>query len=244
MKEYFVEWSTHNDLTVVGEDSGSAEGTCPRGDWLRFVSYEPEERRYGGPTTIGIAEDHFDLSSRTVLEVLSESVTWRPDNLLSIAFKLHVGFISVFGRQRIRPSLCFTETIRRSVFDSGPDESRRFSQCFAALESNLLPATRELFSVESHSCPTTDPDWFAAWQVGNSSLESKLYKAWKLGRITVAHNKQKSVDPNISKRFHQDTLGISGSLIHMTNNRLGLNPIEENYVIYLIEKSLSSILRS
>ena len=186
---------------------------------LREVVYRPETERYGGSATLPLAEAHFALSSKVCLAVLSE----QPDNILSRAMILHFSMmaVSALSMGEIH-ELC--DTYLENWFSHSGLIQDGITPRQAAIkhfepEYQKMPQ-KDLFKKIYYLIDTNDEtgiSWLDTWIEGNKSTLSDLFKA--------------AGDPSKFQR-------ILESLIHMTNNRLGVKNYDEAFLAYLLKRTI------
>lgn len=174
---------------------------------FRFVLYEPEEFRFGGPSGMSIAHDHFDRDSRIamryqiLLEFESKAL---PRDLLSVAITNDLFTRCVGDRaevwdiwQRLQRALG-DETGKQLLTASDLQRERDAVLGSAAFMQNLSPEETQLI------CDA---------QVDNQHIAARLHSAEIAGRISVSVRKWL----------------VSASIFHW--NRLGLTSEELNPMV-------------
>jgi thiopeptide-type bacteriocin biosynthesis protein len=203
---------------------------------LRWVPYEPETVRYGGPYALAVAETLFSASSDAALALLP-AICAQPRRvrlgraLLAMLAIVHphatrpadaITFFDAYHRQYLR-FFAQNETAR-SWLDTKFREGVRGQE--ATLRPYVLEAWDRLTSSESIS-PSTDT-LAAAAKAACTELRV-LQDAGNLG-----------VRPASADESRQLLVGIVASYVHMMNNRLGVRVDEEAYLAYACTEALGA----
>lgn len=196
-------------------------------EWrVKWVSYEPEVRRYGGESLLRASEEFFCSSSASVTSIL---VKLRPiqqtqrlaNGLLMALVLLHAieadaAGIAAFCRRYWRGYL--RQLVQR------PEERDRiylaFEEGYDKQSRKLRLYVREL------------------WQrlQKKRNIELGLDAFWSgANRFSRRLREQRGV----GQWGDSTSEGIVASHLHMTSNRLGLSVLEEIYVMFLMAESLS-----
>lgn len=198
---------------------GSAAGE------LRVAAYEPETARYGGAGGLLIAEAFFEASSWAVLSLLRTQGPRAEDHRLTTALVLHTGFTAAC----LPPPLA-ADWLRHYVEEwlphdpqaglARPAEQAYWLAVFAGRGQQYQPALTAL--VAQH--------WQRAAR-GQRSQPVWLDRFFAAARQAAAQYQQALTDPAAR-------LATYASLLHMTNNRLGVPNHDEAFLAYLLGSSL------
>ena len=220
----------HIRLRMRGEVGWLAETLQPafvehfegRGEYERTI-YLPEMERFGGPEAMSWAEEYFHLSTRVVLDRVNRPYTY--GDAMFDALRLHT--VTVFGAGWTREksawyfgqlcdqwmTLFFKPAAESSPSDSqSPAEWREalkadFEQSFIPQQEELRLAISELWTVlEKGEFDQSQPEWLR-WLRGNQMILPEFGE-------------------NLEKALPR--------LLHLTNNRLGINNQDEVYLNYLL----------
>ena len=199
-----------------------SEWFAGRGE-ITEAPYLPETQRFGGDEAMNRAEEHFHLSSRVVLDRMNRLYSY--GDALFDALRLH--------------------TI--TAFSAGWDRERS-----AWYFGQLCNQWMELFFQPAESGDDAQGDWRAALKAGfeNSFTPQREDFRLALSELWAALDKEK-FDPAQPEwlrwlRGNQLILPEFGpglekalpSLIHLSNNRLGVNNQDEVYLNYLLSRVL------
>ena len=218
---------------------------------VRFVPYEPEIERYGGPVGMAIAEEQFHLSSRVVLQLLS-SGRWGYERALGAAIQLHLGLAWTLGMSLVETryfySRIFEGWLNRAYGDhphlstAEREERRRvtleaFAQSFAQQQTGLVAFHRQYWQALENGS-TFEQSWLNQWLWGMEEIGEQLRAAADRNQLVfpVAFKLDLPILPQRQRMW-----SILGSYVHMTNNRLGILNRDEAYLGYLIVKSLEQL---
>ncbi len=178
--------------------------------------YIPEVARYGGPETLPVAERYFQLSSEVCMAILEE----HPTNILSRAVILHFAMAVASGKSQsklIRLFESYTQAwISHGGFSASPSIEEASQAYFEPQYLNMKQgAFFKSLSTTFSSNESTGTPWLDRWYSGNKTLLSEL------GSL---------VDESTF-------FDVVQSLMHMTNNRLGIKNYEESFVAYLLKRT-------
>ena len=213
--------STHKKQTTI---SKIIDATCRSyfgtNDFkLREMAYHPETERYGGTAALPFAEAHFVLSSKVCLTVLAE----QPEDVLSRALLLHFCMIAVSNLSTVEIYRLYDSYVQSWFPHSGLSEtdtnSRQVAFKHYEPEYQKMPQ-KALFGeinkrIEANE--ETGISWLDTWIKGNKNILSDLFRS-----------------VGYESRFHR----ILESLIHMTNNRLGVKNYDEAFLAYLLKRTI------
>lgn len=221
---------------------------------LKFVPYEPEVQRYGGPVGILMAERQFEISSRAVLSVMEESESWDYERALGAAIQLHLAFAFGVGMDlaETREFFCriFGMWLARSYgHTSGltADEIQKrreltlkaFAENFGNQKSVLVPFHETFWNALSREA-VFEQEWLNQWLLGMREIGKELQDAQKHGRLEFPDWFKPNPEIGIPAA-RQYLWSILESCVHMTNNRLGILNRDEAYLGYLIQQCLEHL---
>jgi thiopeptide-type bacteriocin biosynthesis protein len=205
---------------------------CPNDTVQRFP-YEPEVARYGGPSMIGIAEEQFAASSRAVLACM-KTPGWSYDRALGAAIYMHLIFAHSLGLE-IGPALdFFRETVDRwcapqnlwlrSMGLSREELICLFSELFNTQREQVVEAHRSTWEAVK-AMEAFEQDWANRWSNDMRMIGGNLRAA------ICSLNQPLEIAPR----------EIFRSLMHMTNNRLGIMNRDEAYLSFVMSESLREV---
>jgi len=193
-----------------------------RGEWEE-VAYLPEKERFGGEEPLAWAEEYFHISTRVVLELLAKDAHTYGDAMFD-ALRMHAITAFATGFSREKAAWYFDQLCNQwlSLFfqptDAGAAEIALQSNLKSQFEKNFEPQNGELRAslgelwkaLEAEKFDTKQPEW-VRWLRGNQLI-------------------LKEFGGNLDKALP--------SLLHLTNNRLGVNNQDEVYLNYILSKVL------
>nr|WP_315032427.1 thiopeptide-type bacteriocin biosynthesis protein [uncultured Chryseobacterium sp.] len=201
---------------------------------VRYVPYEPEISRYGGVDSIAIAEEHFELSSLTVLELMSEYDLSDYSTALSIALQLQFVFILSLPLEKTTLLLFLNQIIYEWMPRAIPlsndqsedielEELRKrclqdFMNNYGKVKEQLIPRFTVIRDEVSAGTIKDINEILGKWYEKNHEVMIRLKES--LSEEAVFMN-------------------VCGSLLHMTNNRMGLRNADESYLAYLLYRLIA-----
>ena len=190
-----------------------------------FIDYKPELERYGGEEFIQIAEQHFFDSSQTILTILKRGKPWSYDNGLQTAMILHLSFIYSVGISKTSsiPFLkIFFDSWSSAVYKNHPKAiiEQQFTALYEQQESIIKPFLDHLWN-DLEEEVLFEEEWLNNWII-------------QCKQLRVAY--ESSLLSPLTKR-----MDVYRSLIHMTNNRLGISNHDEPFIAFLLMKALDFI---
>ncbi|MEO6757810.1 MAG: thiopeptide-type bacteriocin biosynthesis protein, partial [Saprospiraceae bacterium] len=227
---YDDEKGPHIRLRLQGEPAWLEDTLRPalagwfleRGEWLESA-YEPEPERFGGADSLILAEEYFHFSTRIILDRLAREPRTHGDTLFD-ALRLHLLTAMGAGMIREKAAWYFGKLCQQwlPVFfrptDGQPLDEILKTEILAKFESSLAPqrtalqsALQELWTAAGDSkFDDTQPEW-RRWLRGNEL---------------------------ILKEFGGQLDKALPSLLHLTNNRLGVNNQDEVFLCYVLANTL------
>lgn len=195
-----------------------------RGEWT-VVPYEPEADRFGGEALLAWAEEHFHVSTRVVLERMSQEAYTHGDAMFDA---LRMQLITVFvagldkagaGRYFGQLSAQWLPLFFRPIDHEGPLPAdfvegvhEKFEAAYTRQQDQLQAVLQKLWdSLASGKFDAKHPEWLR-WYRGNEL---------------------------ILKAFDNQLEKVLPSLLHLTNNRLGINNQDEVFLTYVLGRALS-----
>jgi thiopeptide-type bacteriocin biosynthesis protein len=193
------------------------------GQW-KVVDYMPEPVRFGGAEALPWAEEHFHISSRVALDRINRDNYVYGDTLFD-AMRLHVSAAYVAGLSVDHSSTYFDSLCNQwigaffSPADDAMDAALLQKEVRADFENTLAPqfaflqdALRQMYlALQDQKFDTKQPEWLR-WFRGNELIFKEL-----------GNNLEKALP----------------SLLHLTNNRLGVNNQDEAYLLFVLGRVLS-----
>jgi len=202
-------------------------------DSVQSIAYEPETVRYGGPARLLIAERQFEASSRAVLDVIGEERDWSYDRALGAAIQLHLMFAHAFGFGLNAVKRFFAETADILMSWENPmvqwrDDPKtllpQFAEAFSRQRAALTRAHALVWSALGEGAEF-DQEWANRWVREMREVAACLNATRGAGEPLVNHTER----------------AVLRSLIHMTNNRLGVRNRDEAYLAYVMRHALEGI---
>lgn len=188
-----------------------------RGPW-EAVDYVPEAERFGGASALAWAEEYFHVSTRVVLDRIARDQFTYGDAMFD-ALRLHI--ITAVGagltRERTRWYFeqLFDQWLPLFLPPDGPDGPVDYRSAFEqalAPQQAQVSATLDAFwnALSMEKFDSRQPEWLR-WLRGNELM---------------------------LKGLENDMEKALPSLLHLTNNRLGINNQDEVYLNFILSKAL------
>lgn len=205
-----------------------ADGHIPmqENNSFRYIAYEPEYGRYGGPRGIEIAHDHFHVSSKLALDILRDETARHKNRILGLAFQLMLHFAWSFLEDRKKTAEFYRHY--GSVFGDLRLPERMTSELDRFFGHQAPMIFRYVNGIEQLHGKLRDTD---RGVIGRHILE-----AYRLRDVVAAAGRLDFDPPRTSSEDARKHLLTS--YVHMTNNRLGVRTFEEFYIANMIVRSL------
>jgi hypothetical protein len=245
----------------VQREPGWAKELPPQDQWcpnnsLKFIEYEPEIDRYGGPAGIGIAEEQFQHSSESVLAILGRNPEWSYDIALGAAIQAHLAFAFALGMNIKETQKFFsrifkswflqscgmgtTGTVSKEEFKKKKNETdNAFKTQFEKQKSELIPFHESMWRALEDGAEFEE-DWLNLWKKNMKKIGHPLKECQNNNRLIFPKTYLKETIRDIPQA-HQKRWLILESYVHMTNNRFGILNRDEAFLGYLIKSSLEEI---
>lgn len=205
--------------------------------------YQPEIHRYGGPYFCWIAERQFYYSSKTCLSAIKKfgSRKWNYSLAVSLALQMHLSMLFAFQfKQSQAVSLLKHITWRWSSFNCTSDYDITM----------MLDDFNTLLNREMNTVNFIVDLWRSLHQnsLGVSDIINWVNNMREI--YTLLQRERQYHFLNVSSEFLFESTEGDGdshlfafcdSLIHMTNNRLGIRNEDEAYLAFVLWNSLNLI---
>lgn len=213
-------------MDAAGERFASASGLV---DHVRWIDYEPELGRYGGPDGVALAEDLFQASSLAVLD------------LLRAGEPLETGARSVqalFALATLAHAFSADRQEAQALAQSYSDEGVRLLRSRPGGEGTEVEWER-LFARRAERQPGALAERLQAWweaMEGGEELphpwvryhEALAVAARRLRRL---HAAERLRFPEGAAASYAETLArLVPSYLHMTSNRIGISVLDEAFL--------------
>lgn len=225
---YQDERGPHIRIRMRGEETWMEETLRPAySGWMegrgegQEVPYVPETDRFGGENAIGFAEAYFHLSSRVTLDRLAREQQTYGDSMFD-ALRMHVITAHAAGMSPYQAAPYFGRLSEQWLplffAPEGAPDTAFLDDIRAGFEKNFAPQKNDLKAtlmalwkaLDKEKFDQKQPEW-ARWASGNQLILKELGE-------------------NLDRALP--------SLLHLTNNRLGLNNQDEVYLNFILSKAL------
>ena len=220
----------HIRLRLHGEAGWLAETLRPalegwfvdRGECVE-VAYASEPERFGGAAGLALAEEHFHLSTRVTLDRLAQEQRTHGD-LLFDALRMQLLMALAAGMRREKAAWYFGQLYAQwlPLFFSPTDGQPLAEDGRTALATQFatsLGARKEVLRAAFEAL------WAAA-STGQFDTAQPEWRRWLRGNELIL----KELGDQLDKALP--------SLLHLTNNRLGVNNQDEVYLCYVLAHTL------
>jgi len=200
----------------------------PNGSVVK-LPYEPEYKRYGGVHAMPIGEEVFRISSDAAAAVLA-ATPGEYQKRVSMAMDLMVLMAHCFGVDEDAMAQYFTRYYSYwQGFTPNAEEVRtKILESFERQSAQLVPRFKTLIQFVN---TTDDFPIYRQWVESLRDIRRRLEELASRGELECPYDND-PVDSEL--RTKVALTGICFSQLHMTNNRLGLSPVYEHYLGYLI----------
>lgn len=230
-------------LGAASEDEAGAffPSAHPAIERLRPIAYRPETERYGGESALPAAEDFFAASSELVLGLLRAAgpeAALADDRRQALALiAMAVTLRALAGDDRVhaaRLALAYRDEVMQ-VIGSGllpsRDESLERFERGTERQAASLGATVDDFWQALADGPAELPPPFAGFAARMLVLRERLDGLLAAGLLRASGAAATSRT--------QALAWLTPSYLHMTNNRAGINLLEECYLGHLLGRLLA-----
>ncbi len=225
---------TQRATQLVNDFWSTARGTC-RGHDLRWIPYEPETERYGGPGGLAIAEEFFCYSSRLAIALVADGANWDDAARFGCATAAAILCVRAFrpdGSGAASPLttwLPHSRTLMRAIGEgTGVEQVDDDAGSASTGTSDIAGLVRSVW--RSCEMDAALPEPFQTFMNDLTGTRVQLLNTCSAGRIEV---RGAAIDWD-NTRSH-----LLPSYLHMTNNRLGVSPRLEHELMPSLRRALA-----
>ncbi|RFS83512.1 lantibiotic biosynthesis protein [Actinomadura spongiicola] len=214
-----------------------------------YIEYEPEYDKYGGPHGVELAEWHFEHSSDLVLRLIDRANLHLRPSTLGIATQLmtimSISFLA--DRDRIADFMVRYHHFWHDWFKlSTGERDTAYKENYEEVAVDLRRRFDEIFTAITEDRPDRLTGFSQSWAEHCARLRERVVdhaergllvfpvadggRAWPAAGAEV--RREPITDPAAALRI------LLTPYMHMTNNRLGANVVDESYLSYLLLRSL------
>jgi hypothetical protein len=238
-KEYF---KSH-----PSEAPGKTAPTDIPNNSLRYVKYEPETERYGGPEALHIAEELFYYSSRAALDIISKNKYRGYTDSLSAAIQLHVSLVKSFRIPVESIPLFFDMSCNLWISKTFMDPFKVIApKTYMRRKAGTLKIFAGLYEAQKENLILFVKTLWECLSPGNMDSRSAVYRwyrdTFKIYKALNALNENGKLKmPPLAFKHEKQVSNtpiwyILDSYIHMINNRLGVSNQDEAYISYILKE--------
>jgi thiopeptide-type bacteriocin biosynthesis protein len=197
---------------------------------IEFPEYIREIDRYGGDENIENVERHFEASSRVIINLIQENYSkWEYSLAISYAIQMHIVFAKTIFKNDKNSMIYFFQKIYSNWFyySIKLNENEKF------LEDEIKKV--KLHFENSYLNQKVKIDSLVSVLFYDES-SSECMNKWLSECKIFANSFTNKCDNDEQLYFVYD------SLIHMTNNRLGIHLRDESYIAFVLYKSFVELM--
>lgn len=228
---YEDEKGPHIRLRMRGEAGWLIETLQPafaghfesRGEYEKTL-YLPETERFGGPEAMSWAEEYFHLSTRVALDRLNRPYTY--GDAMYDALRMHSITAFAAGWTREKSGWYFGRLCDQwmALFFQPADHSPGDSKSPGEWQEALKEDFERQFTAQREELRLALSELWAALEKGKFDPEQPEWLRWLRGNEMILPEFGDKLDLALP------------SLLHLTNNRLGINNQDEVYLNYLLAR--------
>lgn len=229
-RAFFIRYEDENGphirLRLRGDEAvlrPALQGWFDERGTVEELPYTPEPERFGGEERLQWAEEHFHLSTRVVLDRLNGPYTY--GDAMFDALRMHVITAFAAGWDREKSSWYF-ENLCRQWIDLFFQPARAGANGEPEWRESLLEDFEASFIPQREELRLVVVELWTALEKGKFDQEQPEWLRWLRGNQIIL------------PEFGDDLEKSLPSLIHLTNNRLGINNQDEVYLNYLLWKTI------
>ncbi|MNO26464.1 hypothetical protein D3C76_163180 [compost metagenome] len=211
---------------------------------IELVEYEQEYLRYGGHEGMRVAQLHFTSSTEVCLNILE--IFPNKMNILSIAQSLMLITIMVMDNN-LKRALQFFDYYSKyyHVYEKqlGSKRSDFKEYCHTSYIDNEENLNNSILKVIKMLQEGKGSKLYQEWINVHLDIFEALTNLYHTGKLLHPITGKVPGIPDVGMQIELYSI-ITQSYIHMTNNRLGINPYEESLLAYYIARGLESFLEN
>lgn len=204
---------------------------------LKWIPYEPEIARYGGPWAVPVAEELFCVSSRLVCTLLSTASPCSQSARLGFALVSQLILMRTFiDDRRAAASIAtgYSQTLLRERIAHVARRTRHVDADMDATWDHQRHSLERMTNEIWRSAPAALPRPFAIYQRRLRRLRQDLNTLVDDGRVILAGR--------TAQNREGATQFLIASYLHMSNNRFGLSLLDEAYISRLVGRVLQEAI--
>lgn len=214
---------------------------------VRYIDYEPETVRYGGPAGLELAEWHFGVSSQLVLKMITARNLHVRSVLMGSAFQAMLGLAYGVWKTDERVRTFFEKYVdmwngfhSRSLGSAvmQPDQLLlRYDKRYKGLQDKLEPRVRRMQALmrrEAIPAPLEE-----RWLNHGNEILSRISTLFEQGKLEIPVRSE--VTDAGSTELDNALFFLMQSYVHMTNNRLGPSIPDEIYLAHLARRAIEAL---
>lgn len=193
------------------------------------LPYEPEYKRYGGRHAMALGEEVFRISSDTAAAVIA-ATPGEYQKRMSMAMDLMILMARCLGVEADMMAPYFNRySLYWQRFTPQPEDVRaKIKESFERQSEQLVPRFKTLLQFVNSA------DDFPIYREFVNQLLDVRRRLEELAEQGLLESPYDEEPVDSAMRTVYAITGIAFSHLHMTNNRLGLTPVYEHYLGYMV----------
>jgi thiopeptide-type bacteriocin biosynthesis protein len=189
-----------------------------KGEWTE-MPYEREPEKFGGPDALAFCEEHFHISSRVVLDRLTRDKYDYGDALFD-SLKLHTSAAFAAGLSREAAASYFDRTCDNWIanFFNATDDDMTTAALISAVRDDFAVTLEPQFSFMQDAVL----QYRISLEEGQHDVKQPEWLRWLRGNELIFNELGDNLDRALPH------------LLHLTNNRMGINNQDEAYLMYVL----------
>jgi len=208
---------------------------------FQYIPYEPEYDRYGGVEAMPVVEGYFMQSSELVLDLLQK----RPshDQLTGQAIAMMFLGVWLWENDLTNLPLLFERYSRGWMASFNVDRAYTpplFEKKYSRQSQQLRHLVEQLLALKQQQDFSLADALIARWSTTLKTLKDQLCRLESQGKLQYRPGTSSPEHPEQLR--YRSLLSILFSCLHMHNNRLGISLLEEAYLAFLLQQTLTEMI--
>lgn len=208
---------------------------------FQYIPYEPEYERYGGVEAMPVVEGYFMQSSEIVFDLLQKGPSH--DRLTGQAIAMMFLGIWLWENDLTNLPMIFERYSRGWMATFNVDRAYTpplFEKKYSRQSQQLRHLVEQLLALKQQQDFSLADSLMARWFAALKTLKEQLCLLESQGRLQYRPGTGSPEHPEQLK--YHSLQGILFSCLHMHNNRLGISLLEEAYLAFLLQQTLTEMI--
>jgi thiopeptide-type bacteriocin biosynthesis protein len=244
---FFNQYFADNPTTRDEIDLKKHQLVLQKNDSLIFEPYVRETNRYLGRDAIDICEDHFWLSTKSILEVFRDNDRINESKRIQISIQSQVSLLLIF---KISSMVEYFDNTFNAYFDYyfgnliGTNEKTRlidtYDLFYKTNRDGIIREIRKMSNAIANNLKFEN-QWFNEWIEENQKIRKKLEFLETSGLPKDIEVSKRLISFQGLDSNQAPLMYLCDSLTHMHSNRLGISNSIETLILYCLKKSCAEI---